>query len=314
MAQVVDEIVELGPVDLPMPTFRKPSEAPWPGQDSSQPERPFRPHVSASQLSSFTGCGHRFYLERVVPQEERATPLPAWALIGGTAIHKTFDEIVVEGLKGNVAAAEAIFRANFAEEVIRKMDDVPNRAEWRASGRASKAYPDKENRDWWAENGAAQCVKFATVYDSPFLPGRVVSVDGNFLIEVEHLVEIGDGPPVKGYIDAVIELPDGSIIPRDYKSGKAPEDAIQLASYALAMHELYGVEPTTGEYLLTRKMVAATWDLRPLTRAVMAGLYESLEKAKASGIYLPRPSSFCSACQVKAACIYRPQEEASSDD
>jgi putative RecB family exonuclease len=301
-------------VDLPMPSFSKPSQAPWPGRDASEPEKVFGPHLSASQLSSFTGCGHRFYLERVVPEENRTTPIPSWAMIGGTAIHKTFDEIVVEGLKGQDRLARALFAKHFAEEIVRKTQDVADISTWRASGRASKAWPEKENRDWWAQAGEDQSAKFATIYDSPFLPGRVVSVEGEFLIEVEHLVEVGNHQ-IKGYIDAVIELPDGSIIPRDYKSGKAPEDGLQLASYALAMQELFGVLPESGEYLLTRKMTPATWDLRPLSRAVMAGLYDSLAKAKKEGIYLPRPSSFCTACQVKAACIYRPQvEEASTDE
>lgn len=294
-------------VDLPMPTFSKPSEAPWPGQDMHAEATPERAHLSASQLSSFTGCGHRFYLERVVPPEDREPPMPAWALIGGRAIHRTFDDVVVEGLKGNPRLAAALFRAHFAEEIIDQLEVEPDMSKWRASGRKSKAWPDKENRAWWEEAGRSQSEKFATIYDSPFLPGRVIVDNGVALVEVGFTVDIGPNP-IKGWIDAVMEMPDGAIIPRDYKSGAKPSDGNQLATYAHAMHELYGVLPETGEYLMTRTMTPVAWDLAPLTREVVGNEYEMLARAKEHGIYLPRPSSFCVACGVKRACIYCPKD------
>jgi putative RecB family exonuclease len=156
--------------------------------------------------------------------------------------------------------------------------------------------------------------KFATIYDTSFLPGRVVEVDGVPLIEVEHFLELADPfehSAVKGYIDAVVELPDGSIIPRDYKSGAMkPSSGIQLASYAAAMRDMYGIEPTTGEYLLTRgSMVTQTWDLSQLTRPVLTDLYATLERAKDGGIFLPNPGMFCDSCEVRAACIFRKTDD-----
>lgn len=296
-------------VDLPMPSFRRPSEAPWPGDDRHLADRP---HLSPSQLKSWTGCGHRYYLERVVPPEDREPPLPAWALIGGRALHRAFDDIVADGLKGKPKEAGWRFRAHFAEEIAAQTEFEPDISKWRASGRASKAWPEKENRDWWAENGQAQVERFATLYDSPFLPGRVVVDNDRPLIEIGFTVEIG-GEPVKGYIDAIVELPDGSIVPRDYKSGAKEEDGTQLATYAHAMHEIYGILPESGEYLMTRAMVVAPWDLRPLTREVIGREYAMLARAKEAGIYIPRPSSFCVACQVKKACVYRPQVEEAPD-
>mgnify|MGYP003353718643 CR=1 FL=1 len=39
-----------------------------------------------------------------------------------------------------------------------------NPTDWRVSGRASKKYPDKENRIWWEENGQEMFAKFVELW------------------------------------------------------------------------------------------------------------------------------------------------------
>lgn len=307
-------LLEIPDLDFPgyfLPTFvlDRPSEAP-PGP-VEEPDR--RPHLSPSQLKSWTGCGYRFYLEHVAPPENRPAPVPAWALIGGTAVHRTFDDVVVDGLKGKPDVAARAFQHYLAEGIIEAMEVEPDRSKWRASGRKSKIWPNKEDRDWWRQEGEVMARRFAILYDSEFLPGRVVVYNDRPLVEVEFLVMMG-GQPVKGYIDAVIETPDGEIIPRDYKSGsRAEKDGRQLATYAVAMQELYGVLPTRGEYLGTRKMQVDAWPLAELVDNI-GGQYAQLAKAKEVGLYIARPSELCASCTVAFACPFKAPTPGGADD
>lgn len=279
-------------------TIGRPSEA----ASFAEDDLAVRPHLSASQLASFGDCGEKFRLERI--DVEPAVETPAWWSIGGTAVHETYQAVVLEGLKSNPDAAEHIFRRELRRGEGLALEVEPDETLWRRGGRVSKAWPDKENRDWWLDKGVEMARRFATLYDTPFLPGRVVTVDGNALIETRFLIRIGEDD-VLGYIDAVVEMPDGSIVPRDYKSGKKPKGILQLATYAEAMDHLWGIRPKSGQYLMTRQMALVEAPLGKLSGDALARAYDTLSRAKAHGVYLPNTSSgFCSSCGVRARCIY----------
>lgn len=258
-----------------------------------------RPTLSASQLDSWTTCGERYRLERV---EKMPQGVSVWN-IGGHAVHRVYQDVVDEGLNSGEAAIRFIehFDAQVAEAELIE----PDRSLWRRGGRVSKAWPEKESLDWWVENGTVMATKFATVYDTPFLPGQVVEHQGRKLTEVAFEIEIA-GHVVRGVIDAIVEL-DGRFIPRDYKAGsRTPTSAVQLATYAEAIRQIYNVQPSTGQYLMARTMTAVDRDLAPLGTAMLERLYENLAKAKEHSIYLPNSGPLCGACAVAHACSFAP--------
>jgi ATP-dependent helicase/DNAse subunit B len=123
--------------------FAMPSHAP-PGETWAEP-RKRKPHVSVSQLNEFVSCGHKFFLKRV--RRVPVTLRPSWAMIGGKAVHETFDDVVRMRLKGKPEEAAGRFVEHLITQVEAASEIVEDQSKWKASGKASAKWPLKENLD-----------------------------------------------------------------------------------------------------------------------------------------------------------------------
>jgi len=233
-----------------------------------------------SQISSFSQCGMRYRIER----RDGAPTGSAWWNVGGTAFHEIAEEILTRG--------------------------VPL-ADWRAGGRESKAYPNREDRSWWLDNGPEMVAKYVLAQE-----GRTSEilrlVDGSTLaLELGFMWRPAAAglPPVKGFIDQALIFPDAdTILIRDLKAGsQMPVDTLQLKLYRLALEDCFGVKARKwwGDYWHGRKGAATRGlDLTDRARVEEEVTYrlDTMNRAELAGLYLPNPGTNCSACGVREHC------------
>ena len=181
----------------------------------------------------------------------------------------------------------------------------------RAGGRATKDYPNKENEDWWNENGVAMLYQWVQWRNNSGW-GIADMGDGKPGIEIGLEVEIG-GIRVQAYVDRVMFKPNPSglltredYIVLDLKSGKyQPKSEMQLALYATGIELVYGFRPKWGVYWMAREGKPSELidlDIYPLE--VFEDIFAQFKKARESRIFLPNFSQ-CGMCSVIDYCKYK---------
>jgi putative RecB family exonuclease len=117
---------------------------------------------------------------------------------------------------------------------------------------------------------------------------------------------------LRGVIDRLEERTDGSWILTDYKTGRVPGPARELAAffglrfYALVCWRAFGILPK--EIRLVYLSDPAVLTLEPDERMLVAferqvkALGTAIRRATTSGDWRPRPSPFCMSCAFQARC------------
>lgn len=208
------------------------------------------------------------------------------------------------------------FAARFAEELETATKRSPSWAmeDWIATGRASKDYPNGNDGAWWLDNGPKMVDAYAdwrdrTGWDVWTTP------KGDPAIELEGIITLPLGVRVKGFVDRVFQLDDGSLVVCDIKSGaKTPDSTAQLGIYATLVEYLYGVRPRWGTFWMARK--GEHTPLASLNRwspnvlgSMFKGFVSQVERAREDNIFLPKPSGFCKSCTVAKFCFITGGEE-----
>lgn len=253
-------------------------------------------------------CGHQWYLSRGLHLPEA----PAWALVGGSAVHKAtewYDQPETYGAQARVPTDEddprvlfgTAFDEAMAEQIKRAPEEYFDPSTWKASGRASKQYPDKENEKWWRANGptfVGNWINWRQNSNLDFWRND----KGEAAIELEAEVEIA-GLPVKLFIDRVMTGPFGPII-IDLKSGSnIPKDGLQLGIYALAMKVALGIEVKYGQYWDARHgMATPAFDLTLYPQERLDYVFGGVRRMQEQGIFIPHVTAMCSACGVRRFC------------
>lgn len=270
--------------------------------------------LSYSTEAKHSACPKKLFLSKGTPYKG----VPTWAGVGGRAAHTLFEEYDRAGLpawdeetwteRSMVIFAEAINTEQLASGV--HGDD------WRVSGRASKAWPNKEDFAWWCahlpEMGKAYAAWRAA---HPELVGWITP-DGEEAIELELKLHIpGVETPYLGFVDKIFQdmSKGGALVVTDYKSGSmAPEDLSQLITYASLVEIRYGVRPEFGAIYSARKgeLIPIMRDgltLMPLshvsTETWIRGV-QSRERIIALGEFPASPGRHCGWCDVRRACTW----------
>lgn len=250
------------------------------------------PHTSYSALSDWVTCGKKYQLGRI----QRAPKASGWAAVGGTAVHAATAFIDMDKLGRNLFQRH--FEEAIAEEVERNQNDPST---WRASGRASKQWPNKEDRSWWEANGPEMVASWVRWRKA----NPDLRIAGNVGVELEIEVPFADDlPPTKMYLDRLFERPNGSLLVVDIKTGTfKPADALQLGVYASGVELTRGVRPAEGAYWMARKGDAgSTIPLDAYSVEYIAKLQRRYLNGVKHDIFLPRPSTLCDSCSVKDSC------------
>lgn len=253
-------------------------------------------HLSFSALNSLTTCGEKFRLERGLKIQTQ----PSWAQVGGSAVHAASEAYDRNG--GPSGPGGWDFESHFEEATVDQEERSGyDRKDFRATGRASKQYPNKEDRNWWLENGPVFVNNWVTWRQ--MCPWELFEHNGTPGIELELNPTLG-GKRVKMFVDRLFALPSGELMVLDLKTGAStPAGSFQLGVYKVGLEELLGVPVTYGCYWLAR--TNATSDPEDLARYDQAYLDETfwrMSRIVEEGLFLPNEDKHCGWCGVSEYC------------
>ena len=128
-------------------------------------------------------------------------------------------------------------------------------------------------------------------------------------------VELSDGTLLRGFVDRIDVAPTGEMRVVDYKTGKAPPAARELAEakamfqmkfYAVALLRSRGVLPARLRllYLADGQVLDYTPDLEELLRfeKTLMAMWRAIQAAGVTGDFRPKPSRLCDWCAHHQHC------------
>ena len=283
------------------------------------PARPGRT-LSASRLATFTRCGFQYLLEHVlrlpareVPEErKRLEPLER-----GSLFHTVAERFLRERrdsgalpVTNDAAAQERLLE--LAEQALQGLvEGSPPRFTllWER-----EKVRFREHALAWLEREAAQADKRTPAYFEVGFGLPRPEDCAEPWSEEPVTVELGAGRSLRltGRIDRIDRKPDGSLLLRDYKTGRAPVRdegglfkggrQLQMPFYVLAARALFPGQPVS-EAFLDYVDGGRRVDFDPSaveTETFRKGL-DSLVQAIAQGLFVQEPAS-CDYCDFTEAC------------
>lgn len=194
---------------------------------------------------------------------------------------------------------KALFEKHFYKQLEGK--DI---ASMRAGGRATKAYPNKEDQGWWLEHGPDMLQRWVdwrsncdwTIWVTP---------DGIPAIELMLMVDM-DGVPVKMSIDRVMVTPTGELVVLDLKTGsRTPQSDLQLAFYAAGIDLTYGIRPSLGTYWMARTGITSSpIDLTSMPTNKILNMVKMFDTTRRQGLFIPN-FKHCTLCTFTQICEWR---------
>ena len=243
--------------------------------------------LSPSKITAFTNCPLAFRFSVVEHLPEPPSP----AALKGTLVHRALELLFTEcppGSRSRDAAQKALDAA------------------WRE-------LQDGDELDGLRLDEAET---IAFLVDARVLVDRYLELedpDGVRAIGLElNLSTEIDGVTVRGIIDRLDELDDGSLAVVDYKTGRAPRteqsksrlSGVQM--YALMCEAELGRRPSVIRLLYLRDRIvisaAPTDQAMRGTRQRALGVWSAIERACKEDDFRPNPSSLCRFCAFQAYC------------
>lgn len=182
-------------------------------------------------------------------------------------------------------------------------------SEYYTSGRASKAWPNKEDVAWWAVNGPLFVESWVQWRDNSGLTIWEVPDENGELIPAIELEVMAYGPDdlkVRSIIDRVFEDPEGDLRIVDLKSGSHVDPwPLQMALNNLGLISQYDRPARWAGYWEARKGGVLKW--HDLSRYSEGWLWEQVWNAREirnQQLFVAKPNNLCaSACGVAAHCV-----------
>ena len=262
--------------------------------DMTLEEKTGKPYISHSAMSSWLNCGWAYYLTRI----QKVAENPSHWLVGGKSLHEATEIYDSIPPLENDFNPTAVFTQRWEENYRLADNGMP----FRAGGRATREYPNKEDANWWLENGP-KMVDFWIQFrqDSGYQPYQLSG--GEFAIETELNVEIG-GILMKGFLDRLMVSPAGELVVVDIKTSKqAPITYTQLGTYAIMCEKAIGVRPVKGAYFMARSgELTHPVELSHYTEKRLASQVKGFKTAVDNNIFIPQPGFMCGTCSVNHAC------------
>ena len=260
-------------------------------------DKPKVKHRSVSQHNTFMRCAYRYRLERI----DRVWQRPASWLSQGVAVHAAMEAWEKSGRTLSYDELVEVYDAEFIKSIDEQAETTPNFDYWFGSG-PWDGPTDIERRFKLGREQITKLTEWANTHDNEKV---WVTPDGEPAVELEFHEEMG-GVQVRGFIDLVLETPEGLVV-RDYKTGAKPGDVFQLTVYAEALRLKYGVEVVAGDFMMgkTGKPTIQHYFTQDDRDAVHKGFAE-LEAKIQAGEYEPNPSkNNCRVCAVSSSCEYK---------
>jgi putative RecB family exonuclease len=242
-----------------------------------------KPWTSPSRLSTFRECPRKYRFQHV----EKLPTKPSPHMDLGSNVH---------------AALRDWFRLPRAERTWERMLEL-YRAAWRTNMPAFRARSRDELREF-GERGKEMLRRFVAETPAELEP-----------VAIEKWVGLDFGDlEVKGKVDRVDLLPDGSLRVVDYKTGKFPRDPEQVRTDDLAAavyaggasRDFVGAPVGEIEYLYLAGMERLTFPVDEAWRAErersIGELARSVRAAEESDTFPPTPTKLCAWCDFLRDC------------
>jgi putative RecB family exonuclease len=243
--------------------------------------------LTPSKISAFTSCALAFRYSVV----ERRPELPSIPAVRGTLLHRALQHLftyVDQGHRSRAAAGESLAIA-FAE-----MESDP---EFLLLGLTTEGH----------ERMRHEAEVLLDRYFELENPDEVRAAG----LELDMRVEV-DGLAMRGIIDRLDVLDDGTFGVVDYKTGRAPRpdqaksrlSGVQL--YAMLCEEVLGRRPSVVRLLYLRDRVVVSAEptdqaMRGVRQRVRA-VWQAIERACDRGDFRPNPSGLCKWCAFQHLC------------
>jgi len=197
---------------------------------------------------------------------------------------------------------ETIWRESFDAEIETvQSKSGSNPFDWRRGGRSTKENPNKEDGNWWDENGERMFFDFINAWQASGFE-IWVSPEGVPGIEIGFNNSFGD-VPIKAFADAVV-MSGNELTVIDFKTGSyMPDSSLQLGVYASLMELQFGVRPTKGYYYSARKaQFIESPGIERWTIPVLTEMFRQFNLGIENQIFLPNIGMSCGTCGVKEYC------------
>jgi putative RecB family exonuclease len=253
-------------------------------------------HVSYSQLSTYLQCPlkYRFhYIDGLEPEFTSAS------LAFGQCVHEAVAGFFQSALEGEHLSAD-------------NMIDI-----YRESWRGCDGPTIKYDRGGSEEKLLKLATDVLTLWHSNQDPAvEVLGVEEPFTVDLGEKVDYpGDGlPPLVGYVDHILKMPDGNITLIDLKTAaRKPSQAqadqtLQLTAYSLGAEELgfnadeltlrldYLIKTATPD-LVTLETSRTEDDKRKFTK-LLTRVWKGIE----TSIFYPNQGYLCGSCGYQSHC------------
>lgn len=267
---------------------------------------PLPDKFSFSQLAAYSTCPLQYkyaFILKVPASTDKAS------LIFGRVLHNTLYNFLLPFLSerrilqgdlfaGLETAAGKAAKRKIGEELLSEKRLMELYAEfWQNDG-----YASKDEREKYKVKGRDALKKFLASYKNE--PAREI-----LFLEKKFSFKVGTDV-IKGAIDRVDKLSDGTLEVVDYKTGKTKDklefkDKRQLILYQLFLEEFLGIKVSALSYYYLesgekRSFTATEKDITKLRTDVMAEI-----AAIKSRDFAPTPSPMCQFCDFNSICEFR---------
>jgi putative RecB family exonuclease len=243
--------------------------------------------LTPSKISSFTSCPLSFRFSVI----ERLPEVTSPQAVKGTLVHRALQLLFSERDAGHRHRLEA------EAALLRAWDEMRSSAEVMDLGL------QQPEQAAFVRDASALLDRYFELED----PDTVTPVG----LELDLRVEV-DGIVLRGIIDRLDLLADGTLAVVDYKTGRAPRaeqsrsrlSAVQL--YAFLCEQVIGQRPSVVRlmYLRDRVVVSAEateQSLRGVHQRAKA-VWGAIERACERSDFRPSPSALCKWCSFQAYC------------
>ena len=243
--------------------------------------------LSPSKVTSFRDCALAFRFTVI----ERLADLPTVATVRGTFVHRVLERLFWHHPAGQRTPSAAAWELDRAWDELQSDDDL----------RMLALGPDERARM------RADAESLVSNYFRLEDPDEIRPVGVELSLEARV-----DDMRLRGIIDRLDLLPDGSLEVVDYKTGRAPSvnfeqsKLIGVHLYALLTEAVLGRPPVRVKLLHLQEPVSIVAE--PTGQAlrghrIRAGaVWSAIERSCAKEDFRPRPSSLCDYCNFRAFC------------
>lgn len=268
-----------------------PEGAPW-GEARIEAPKKVYPR-SVSQLKLWRSCSLSWKFQKF--DKEKSQPA-AW-LPQGTAFGYVAEQWELSlRVMPEMHQKEEYFQ-KFDEEMAGYQDVQPDLSKWLTVGR-TKIETDIKNR---RQRGWDQWVVYRDrVSRESWRPLELP--DGSPAVEVRFAVDLGFGP-LRGAVDLVKDWGDGPPTVNDLKTGNREKTPLQLAVYAVALNEMFGLDIVKGSFYYAKTDdYSPLYDLTTLDEDYLRGEFEAMERGIENRAFNANVGDACTLCPAKSKC------------